>query len=136
MHRFLKRRLNDPRFGAAPIKTEAQAWYQVGPTPTTAPFTESTLVPQSASAKPAPPHPLQLVRANAAKCWEGYERVPGTKEYADGSCRKEGSGGSKKKKRKRKRKRDGKSSSSSSSSSSESDGEGGRRKKKKAKKSE
>lgn len=131
MHRFLKRRLNDPRFGATPIKTEAQAWYQVGPTPATAP-----LVTQSTSAKLAPPHPLQRVRANAAKCWEGYERVPGTKEYADGSCRKKGSGGDKKKKKKKKRKSDGKSASSSSSSS-ESDGEGGRRKKmKKAKTAE
>ena len=133
MHRFLNQRLNDPRFGAAPIKTEAQAWYQVGPTPTTMPSTESTLVTQSASVKPAPPHPLQRVRANAAKCWEGYERVPGTKEYADGSCRKKGSGGKKKKKKKEKKSGD---KSSSSSSSSESDGEGGRRKKKKAKKSE
>ena len=43
-------------------------------------------------------------------CWKDYERVPGTKKYADGSCRKEKGGGH-------------------SSSSSESDGEGGRRSK-------
>ena len=24
-------------------------------------------------------------------CWDGYERVPGTKEYEKGSCRKKGS---------------------------------------------
>ncbi len=22
------------------------------------------------------------------RCWKGYERVPGTKEFSDGSCRK------------------------------------------------
>ena len=39
---------------------------------------------------------LQLVRHNAMKCWEGYERVPGTKEGEKGSCRPKG--GKKKKK--------------------------------------
>lgn len=53
-------------------------------------------------------------RHNAA-CWKGYERVPGTKEHSNDSCRKKGS------------KDDG---SASGSYSSESDSEGGRRKKK------
>ena len=26
--------------------------------------------------------------ASPAKCWKGYERVPGTKKNAKGSCRK------------------------------------------------
>jgi len=25
---------------------------------------------------------------SALKCWKGYERVPGTKEFSDGSCKK------------------------------------------------
>ena len=25
---------------------------------------------------------------SALKCWKGYERVPGTKEFSDGSCEK------------------------------------------------
>lgn len=51
-------------------------------------------------------------RHNFNTCWKGYERVPGTKRYADDSCRKKSGG------------------DSGSSSSSESDGGGGRRKKK------
>ena len=76
-------------------------------------------------------HPLTIVRELASKgtCWEGYERVPGTKKYADGSCRKKGSGG-KKKKKKAKKEPDGSASSSSSSS----EDEDGKPKKKKAKK--
>ena len=79
-------------------------------------------------------HPLTVVRELASKgtCWEGYERVPGTKKYADGSCRKKGSGGKKKKKSKDKSaKKEGGDSSSSSSSSEDEDG---KPKKKKAKK--
>ena len=68
---------------------------------------------------------LQLVRHNAAKCWEGYERVPGTKEYAEDSCRKKGSG--KKKKKDKTAKKEGDKSSSSSSE----DEEGKPKKKKK-----
>ena len=30
-------------------------------------------------------------------CYDGYERTPGTKRFAKGSCRKKGSGGPKKK---------------------------------------
>ena len=73
-------------------------------------------------------HPLTVVRDLASKgtCWEGYERVPGTKKYADGSCRKKGSGGKKKK-----AKKEGDGSASSSSSSEDEDG---KPKKKKAKK--
>ena len=76
-------------------------------------------------------HPLTVVRALASKgtCWEGYERVPGTKKYAEDSCRKKGSGGKKKKKDK-KAKKDGDASSSSSSSDDDDD----KPKKKKAKK--
>ena len=70
--------------------------------------------------KPAEPNgpSLQSVRHNAAKCWEGYERVPGTKPYADGSCRKKGSG-KKKKSKDKAAKKDGDKSSSSSSSDDE-----------------
>tara|TARA_Y100000766_G_C18420279_1_gene371711 strand:- start:118 stop:480 length:363 start_codon:yes stop_codon:yes gene_type:complete len=77
-------------------------------------------------------HPLTVVRELASKgtCWEGYERVPGTKKYAEDSCRKKGSGG-KKKKKKKKAKKEGDASSSSSSSSEDEDG---KPKKKKAKK--
>ena len=60
---------------------------------------------------------LQLVRHNAAKCWEGYERVPGTKPYSEDSCRKKGSG--KKKKKDKAAKKDGDKSSASSSSDDE-----------------
>ena len=100
--------------------------------PQAAPRTEAMLYSAcAAEATPTAGPSLQMVRHNAAKCWEGYERVPGTKPGADGSCRKKGSGHSdaSKKKKKKKRKKDG--GSSSSSSSSESDGEGGRRKKQK-----
>ena len=31
-------------------------------------------------------------------CWDGYERVPGTKEFSEGSCEKKGSGPAKKQK--------------------------------------
>ena len=63
---------------------------------------------------------LQMVRHNAMKCWEGYERVPGTEPGADGSCRKKGSGKKKKKKSKEKAaKKEGDKSSSSSSSEDE-----------------
>lgn len=34
---------------------------------------------------------------SAKKCWPGYERVPGTKPGAKGSCRKSGSASGKKK---------------------------------------
>lgn len=29
-----------------------------------------------------------IVRENKGTCWDGYERVPGTKQYEKGSCRK------------------------------------------------
>ena len=72
---------------------------------------------------------LQLVRHNAMKCWEGYERVPGTEPGADDSCRKKGSGKKKKKKEKAAKKEGDKSSSSSSS-----DDEDGKSKKQKKEK--
>ena len=73
-------------------------------------------------------HPLTLVREHASKgpCWEGYERTPGTKKYADGSCRKKGSG------KKKMAKKEGEASADDSSSSS--DGEEGEAAKKKRKK--
>ena len=58
-----------------------------------------------------------VVRANAA-CWEGYERVPGTTEYSEDSCRKKGSG-KKKKKKKRKREESEKSDKNSAKMSRE-----------------
>lgn len=50
-------------------------------------------------------------------CWEGYERVPGTKAGEKGSCRPKGSG----KPRKRRKKESGSGSESYSSSESESE---------------
>ncbi len=33
--------------------------------------------------------PLTMViKSKGLNCWEGYERVPGTKEFSKGSCRK------------------------------------------------
>lgn len=81
----------------------------------------------AAEAAPTAGPSLQMVRHNAAKCWEGYERVPGTKEYANDSCRKKGSGKKKKKKKESKdkaAKKGGGGDSSSSSSSSDDDGDG------------
>jgi len=75
---------------------------------------------------------LQLVRSNAMKCWEGYERVPGTKPGADGSCRKKGSG--KKKKKKKKKDEAAKKEGDKSSSSSSSEDEEGKPKKQKREK--
>ena len=67
-----------------------------------------------------------VVRANAA-CWEGYERVPGTTEYSENSCRKKGSGKKKKKKRKREKsdKSDKKSAKMSRENASAVPGKGG-----------
>ena len=147
MDRFLRGRLRDPRFNA-PRPSSEFAWYAPvqerlealeGQAPPSlaalagnAPDAAGLAMAQAVGA--AAGHPLQVVRENAMKCWDKYERVPGTRPGADGSCRPKDSGGSdddKKKKKKKKRKKDG---GSSSSSSSESDGEGGRRKKQKAKK--
>ena len=108
MDGYLKRHLSNPVYGGtAPNRRTESAWY-------------------------ASCDRLQTVRHNAAKCWEGYERVPGTKEYAEGSCRKKGSGGKKKKKSKDKAAKKGDGGGSSSSSSS--DDEDGKPKAKKAKK--
>ena len=86
--------------------------------PQAAPRTEAMLYSAcAAEATPTAGPSLQMVRHNAAKCWEGYERVPGTKEYAEDSCRKKGSG--KKKKKDKAAKKDGDKSSSSSSSDDE-----------------
>ena len=74
---------------------------------------------------------LQLVRHNAMKCWEGYERVPGTEPGADGSCRKKGSGKKKKKKKKEKAAKKEGDKSSSSSSSDDEDGKSKKQKKEK-----
>ena len=145
MDRFLRDRLRDPRFNA-PRPSSEFAWYapvqeRLEVLEGQAPPSLSALagnapdaagLAMAAAVGAASAHPLHVVRDNAMKCWEGYERVPGTKPGADGSCRKKGSGGGSDKKKKKKRKNGG----SSSSSSSESDGEGGRRKKKKAKKEE
>jgi hypothetical protein len=32
--------------------------------------------------------PLKGLISSPLKCWKGYERVPGTKEFSKGSCRK------------------------------------------------
>ena len=113
MEHYLQKRLRDQRrmMPQEAMRSERERYYDCAVEPN----------------KQAPS--LQLVRHNAAKCWEGYERVPGTKKYAEDSCRKKGSGGKKKKKDK-KAKKDGDASSSSSSSDDDDD----KPKKKKAKK--
>ena len=118
MDGYLKRRLANPVFSGS-LSSAAR-------------HSEASLYAQCAEQTQAraDAHPLHAVRYNAAKCWEGYERVPGTAEYADGSCRKKGSGGKEKKKDKKKTaKKEGDSSSSSSS-----EDEDGKPKAKKAKK--
>ena len=121
MDAYLRRRANDPRYRLA--TAEPAQWWQAY-----AGIEEksSIVAPAEGAGGAAAPkaHPLHVVRHNAMKCWEGYERVPGTKPGADGSCRKKG--GDKKKKKRSSKSR---SRSRSRSSSSESDGEGGRRKK-------
>ena len=87
MDGYLARRVTDRRFGAPPPRSEAERYGR-----------------------------LMAVKHNAAKCWEGYERVPGTKPYADDSCRKKGTG-KKKKERTASKKGDGGGAASSSSSS-------------------
>ena len=101
MEHYLQKRLRDQRrmMPQETMRSEHERYYDCAVEPT----------------KQAPS--LQLVRHNAAKCWEGYERVPGTKEYAEGSCRKKGSG--KKKKKDKAAKKDGDKSSASSSSDDE-----------------
>ena len=146
MDRFLRTRLRDPRFNA-PSPSSEFAWYapvqeRLEAIEAQAPPSLSALagnapdaagLAMAAALGAASAHPLHVVRDNAMKCWKDYERVPGTKPGAKGSCRPVGSGGSDKKKKKKKRKEGG---SSSSSSSSESDGGGGRRKKQKKKAAE
>ena len=144
MDRFLRTRLRDPRFNA-PSPSSEVAWYapvqeRLEAIEAQAPPSLSALagnapdaagLAMAAALGAASGHPLQVVRDNAMKCWDKYERVPGTRPGADGSCRPKGSGGSDSDKRKKKKKRKKDGGSSSSSSSSESDGEGGRRKKQK-----
>lgn len=123
MDSYLKRRLANPVFSGS-LSTAAR-------------HSEASLYQQCAEQTQAhaKAHPLHAVRYNAAKCWEGYERVPGTAEYADDSCRKKGGGGKKKKtKKKSDKKKVAKKEGGSSSSSSSSDDEDGKPKAKKAKK--
>ena len=67
---------------------------------------------------------FSVVRANAA-CWEGYERVPGTAEYSNDSCRKKGSGEKKKKKKRKREKGEKKSAKKSRENASTVPGKGG-----------
>ena len=118
MDAYLRRRTNDPRFRLA--SADPVPWWQVHAATEDAPSIAAT---ESTAAAKTESHPLRVVRHNAMKCWKTYERVPGTKPGASGSCRKKGSG------KKEKESRKSRSRSRSSSSSSESDGDGGRRKK-------
>ena len=117
MEAFVQKRLREQRRHIPPVERQSEAarYYDC------------------ATERDAGGPSLQMVRHNAMKCWEGYERVPGTTAGADGSCRKKGSGGGKKTRKKKDKaaKKDGDASSSSSSSS---DDEGGNKKKKKKKK--
>jgi hypothetical protein len=67
---------------------------------------------------------FSVVRANAA-CWEGYERVPGTTEFSNDSCRKKGSGEKKKKKKRKREKGEKKSAKKSRENASTVPGKGG-----------
>ena len=69
---------------------------------------------------------VTIEKFDAAKCWTGWERVPGTKEYAEDSCRRKGSGKESKKKsgeKKRRKKKSGEDGSETDTSSSSSDNE-------------
>ena len=112
MDGFLQSRLSDRRFASAKVDvkrpTAATPWYL--------------------DSRGPPTHTSRLeFSKDSASCWKGYERVPGSKEFAEGSCRK-------KKEKKRRPKKSG--SGSESVTSSESDGNGGRKKKAKVEKSE
>ena len=124
MDAYLRRRASDPRFRLA--TADEVPWWQSYAAVEDAP----SIVATQPTAKPAAntkteSHPLRKVRHNAMKCWDKFERVPGTRPGAPGSCRRKDSG----EKEKESRKSRSRSRSRSSSSSSESDGEGGRRKK-------
>ena len=103
MEQYLQKRLREQRrmLPQAAARSEHERYYDCATEP-------------SKQQEPS----LQLVRHNAAKCWEGYERVPGTKPYSEDSCRKKGSG-KKKKSKDKAAKKDGDKSSSSSSSDDE-----------------
>ena len=88
--------------------------------------------------KPTSSHPLQMARyeASASKklyratdtakqgpCWDGYRKVEGMADYADGSCVKVGKKKKKKKSGDKKKKKEKKEGDKSSSESSDSDDE-------------
>ena len=124
MDGYLKRRLSNPAYGSG-VTDESSAYKR---------FAFERLVEEQ---KPTDAHPLQMVRheASASKklyratdnakqgpCWDGYRKVEGMADYADGSCVKVGKkkkkkSGEKKKKKKKEKKEGDKSSSSSDSDS-------------------
>ena len=89
MDAYLRRRANDPRYRLA--TAEPAQWWQAYAGIEEQP---SIVAPAEVAggAVAAKEHPLHVVRHNAMKCWKNYERVPGTKPGADGSCRPKGSG--------------------------------------------
>ena len=122
MDGYLKRRLSNPAYGGGALD-ESSAYKR---------FAFERLVEEQ---KPTDAHPLQMMRheASASKklyrgtdnakqgpCWDGYRKVEGMADYADGSCVKVGKKKKKKsgdKKKKKKHKKEGDKSSSESSDS-------------------
>ena len=120
MDGYLKRRLNNPAYGGSVARLDEESVYE-----------------RCVKQVRIDAHPLQMVRheASASKnlyhmthnakqgpCWDGYRKVEGMADYADGSCVKVGKkkkkkSGEKKKKKKKEKKEGDKSSSSSDSDS-------------------
>jgi len=122
MDGYLKRRLSNPAYGGGALD-ESSAYKRFA-------FEQSV-----EEQKPTNSHPLQMARyeASAGKlyrttdtakqgpCWDGYRKVEGMADYADGSCVKVGKKKDKKdkKKKKKKEKKEGEKSSSESDSDDE-----------------
>ena len=122
MDGYLKRRLSNPAYGGSSVaRLDEDSVYE-------------RCVKQQTRTDA---HPLQMVRheASASKnlyhttdnakqgpCWDGYRKVEGMADYADGSCVKVGKKKKKKKsgeKKKKKVKKEGEKSSSESDSDDE-----------------
>ena len=125
MDGYLKRRLSNPAYGGG-VTDESNAYKR---------FAFERLVEEQ---KPTDAHPLQMMRheASASKklyratdnakqgpCWDGYRKVEGMADYADGSCVKVGKKKKKKKKSGEKKKKKEKKEGEKSSSESDSDDE-------------
>ena len=123
MDGYLKRRMSNPVYGGGAM-SESNAYKRLA---------FQRLVEERT---PTDAHPLQMVRheASASKklyratdnakqgpCWDGYRKVEGMADYADGSCVKVGKKKTKKKSGKKKKTEKGEGDKSSSSDSDSDD---------------